>query len=86
MSGPGAAYTRIGKADPALAIHFCPACGGVGYWRGLRLESDGRRRMAVNVRLAAPEAVAALLIDTFDGLDTFTDLPDDGRCVADLWS
>ncbi len=48
-------------------------------WRGLRLEADGRRRMAVNVRLAAFDAVAGLPIDHFDGLDSFEDLPSDGR-------
>ena len=39
----------------------------------------------MNVRLAEPEAVADLLIDHFDGLTTFEDLPRDGRCVKDLW-
>jgi hypothetical protein len=42
--------------------------------------------MAVNVRLAPPDAVCDLPIDRFDGLDTFEDLPSDGRCVRDLWS
>ena len=28
---------------------------------------------------------SALPIDHFDGLDTFDDLPRDGRCVADYW-
>jgi hypothetical protein len=55
-------------------------------WRGLRLETDGRRRMAVNLRLAPPDAVYHLSIDHFDGLDTFEDLPSKGRCVRDLWS
>jgi len=86
IHGPTTAYTRPGKGDPALEIRFCPICGGVLCWRGLRLEDDGRRRMAVNVRLAPPEAVAHLPIDHFDGLDTFEDLPSDGRCVRDLWS
>jgi len=54
-------------------------------WRGLRLDKDGRRRIAVNVRLAEPDAVAHLLIDHFDGLDKFDDLPRDGRCVRDMW-
>lgn len=85
LLGPTRAYTRIGKRDPALEIRFCPACGCVVCWRGLRLEADGRRRIAVNVRLAEPEAVAHLPIDHFDGLDSFDDLPSDGRCVRDLW-
>lgn len=85
LAGPSKTYTRPGKADPALEMHFCATCGCVAAWRGLRLESDGRRRVAVNVRLAEPEAVAHLPIDHFDGLDTFDDLPRDGRCVRDLW-
>ncbi|MGH6957381.1 MAG: GFA family protein [Caulobacteraceae bacterium] len=85
VSGPAASYKRAGSADPGLEILFCPTCGGVLCWRGLKLHPDGRRRMAVNVRLAEPEAVAGLAIDHFDGLKTFTDLPSDGRCVRDLW-
>jgi hypothetical protein len=85
ISGPTTAYVRAGKADSALEIRFCPTCGCVMCWRGLRLETDGRRRMAVNIRLAPTEEVAHLIIDHFDGLDTFDDLPRDGRCVRDLW-
>ena len=85
IAGPTTRYTRPGKQDPSLEIHFCPACGCVLSWRGLRIEPDGRRRMAVNVRLAAPDTVADLPIDHFDGLSTFEDLPSDGRCVRDLW-
>lgn len=85
LEGETRAYARLGKADPALEIVFCPACAGVLAWRGLRLQPDGRRRAAVNVRLADPEAVAGLSIDRFDGLDSFEDLPADGRCVRDVW-
>lgn len=85
ISGATTTYTRPGKADPALEMHFCPTCGCVICWRGLRLDEAGRRRMAVNVRLAEPEAVANLPIDHFDGLDTFDDLPSSGKCVRDLW-
>jgi hypothetical protein len=49
------------------------------------VNDDGRRRIAVNVRLAEPDAVAHLPVDHFDGLDTFEDLPNDGRCVSHLW-
>jgi hypothetical protein len=86
VTGQTASYTRAGKKNPALEILFCPSCACVVSWRGLRLEEDGRRRMAVNLRLAPPEAVCDLPIDHFDGLNTFDELPSDGRCVRDLWS
>jgi hypothetical protein len=81
VSGTTTAYVR-GKA---LEFHFCPTCGCVAFWRGLDLEQDGRRRIAVNLRLAEPDAVAKIPIDHFDGLDTWTDLPRDGKCVVDYW-
>ncbi|MCB1381174.1 MAG: GFA family protein [Alphaproteobacteria bacterium] len=82
VSGPTQVYT-CGK--PSLGFHFCPTCGCVAYWRALAPGPDGRRRIAVNLRLAEPEAVAEIPIDHFDGLDTFDDLPRDGRCVKDYW-
>lgn len=84
LHGATHSYARD-EADPALEIRFCPRCAAVVGWRGLRLEEDGRRRLAVNIRLAEPEQVAGLAIDHFDGLDTFEDLPPDGRCVRDMW-
>ena len=85
IEGTTASYVRSDDPRPTLEIRFCPTCAGVVCWRGLTLEADGRRRIAVNVRLAPPEAVAALPIAHFDGLDTFSDLLGDGRCVRDLW-
>lgn len=81
VSGPTTAYVR-GKA---IAFHFCPHCGCVAYWRALATDAQGRRRIAVNLRLTEPGPIAKLPIDHFDGLDTFDDLPRDGRCVGDLW-
>ncbi|HMA30507.1 MAG TPA: hypothetical protein VKT00_01700, partial [Casimicrobiaceae bacterium] len=40
--------------------------------------------VAVNLRLTAPEPIASLPIDHFGGLDTWEDLPRDGRCGRDL--
>jgi hypothetical protein len=57
----------------------------VAFWRSLTTDEAGRRRIAVNLRLAEPDAVAKIPIDQFDGLDSFEDLPRDGRCVADYW-
>jgi len=85
ISGPTAAYTRKDMTEPELEIRFCPTCACVIAWRGLKLDADGRRRTAVNLRLTEPDAVAHLPIDHFDGLDTFDDLPRDGRCVGDMW-
>lgn len=85
IEGQVKSYVRVGKADPALEILFCPACAAVVAWRGMRQEEDGRRRVAVNIRLAQPDQVGDLPIDRFDGLDSFDDLPSDGRCVRDFW-
>jgi hypothetical protein len=81
LSGPTHAYVR----GDSLAFHFCTRCACVTAWRALSFGENGKRRMAVNVRLAEPEAVAAIPIDHFDGLDAFEDLARDGRCVKDYW-
>ncbi|MEM7778595.1 MAG: GFA family protein [Pseudomonadota bacterium] len=78
-------YTRADYASPDLEIHFCGTCGCVVCWRGIKVEADSRRRMAVNLRLADPDPVAHLPINHFDGFDTFRKLPRDGRCVSDMW-
>jgi hypothetical protein len=81
VSGPTTAYVP-GKA---IEFHFCPRCGCVAYWRSRNAGDDGRRRIAVNLRLTEPGPVAGIPIDHFDGLVSFDDLPRDGRCVADYW-
>ncbi len=85
ISGPNTVYTRAGRKSAAIEIQFCASCGCVACWRGLRLEADGRRRIAVNLRLTEPGPVSHLPVDHFDGLDTFDDQPRDGRCVAEMW-
>jgi hypothetical protein len=79
-----------GKTQPyvrgrSLEFHFCPNCGCVAFWRAQTKNEEGRLRIAVNLRLAEPEAVAKIPIDHFDGLNKFEDLPRDSRCVADYW-
>ena len=81
VSGPTQVYIR----DKHIGFHFCPICGCVAYHRGLEMDRDGRRRIAVNLRLADPAAVGGIVIDHFDGLESWQDLPRDGRCVADMW-
>jgi hypothetical protein len=82
ISGPTRAYAR----GRTLDFHFCETCGCVTYWRLKVPDADGRRRIAVNLRLAEPDLVAAIPIEHFDGLNTFEDLGRDGRCIRDYWS
>jgi hypothetical protein len=82
VAGPTRVYLR---GDKEIEFHFCPVCGNVVYWRAVEANKEGRRRIAVNVRLTEPEAVAHIPLRRFDGLGKFEDLPRDGRCVADLW-
>lgn len=79
VSGRTAEYVR----GDSLGFHFCPACGCVAFWRSLKRDDAGRRRIGVNLRMAEPDAVAKVPIDRFDGLDGCRDLPRDGRCVRD---
>ena len=83
VDGPTRAYQH--GEHPTIGFYFCPICACVVYWRSLTQGDDGRRRIAVNLRLAEPDAVADIPIDHFDGLNTFDDLPRDGRCVRDYW-
>ena len=68
-----------------VEFHFCAVCGCVAYWRGQKTDEQGRRRMAVNLRLAEPAAVAHVPIEHLDGLVNFEPLPGDGRRVGDYW-
>jgi hypothetical protein len=73
------------KEGSVLSFNFCPQCGCVAFWRGSQPNANGRTRIAVNLRLSDPGPIADIPIDHFDGLDTFDDLPRDGRCIKDLW-
>lgn len=70
--------------DRLLAFNSCVRCGCIVYTRGLEVNDDGQRRMAVNLRMAEPASVASIVINHFDGLNWET-RPRDGRCVADMW-
>lgn len=86
LHGLTSSYRRQDQENPGLEIVFCPTCAGILAWRGLRLHPGGRRRMAVNMRLAPPDAVADLPLRHFDGLGAFQDLPSSGKRVRDLWA
>ncbi|WP_424932544.1 GFA family protein [Amaricoccus macauensis] len=81
-TGLSNAYTR----GPVIEYHFCPTCGCLAFYRIVGGNPEDEGMMAVNIRMAdEPEAVSRLEIDHFDGLDSFDDLPRDGRRVADMW-
>ena len=82
VSGATRAYVH---GDRTLGFHFCETCGCVAFWRSLTRGKDGRRRIAVNLRLADPQAVAAIPVEHFDGLNSFDDLGQDGRTVGHMW-
>jgi hypothetical protein len=81
VSGPTRAYLR---GEREIEFHFCPTCGCVAFWRATLADDAGRKRIAVNLRLADPAQVAKIPIDRFDGFGTLSDLPRDGRSVGDL--
>jgi len=68
-----------------LEFHFCSKCACIAYWRQVSPGKDGRREMGFNLRLAPPDQVKAVVLRHHD-TETRSDLPLDGRCVADVWS
>jgi len=78
--------TRVYVRGRTTEFHFCPNCGCIVWWRARELDEEGRRRLAVNLRMAEPEAIGDLPIDHFDGLESFEDLPPSGKLVRDLWA
>ena len=83
VSGPTRAYSWD---EQNIGFHFCETCGGLAYWRGLNLLADGRRRMAVNLRLAQdPDQVSPIPIRHFDGFVSWKDVERSGSTVQDLW-
>lgn len=82
VSGETRAYLW---GEKSIGFHFCADCGCVCYWRSVEPGRSGRRRIAVNLRLAEPGEVADIPIEHFDGLTSWSDLPDDGRKVRDYW-
>ena len=78
-------YERQDLESAHLAFHSCPTCGALGYWQSLSLNGAGKRRIAVNLRLAEAAVVAHLCLKKFDGLDTFSVLSAQTLRVGDVW-
>src|SRR5258706_8367052 len=56
ISGKTESYIR----GEEIEFHFCPVCGCVAFWRARQADQKERCRIAVNLRLAEPEAVAQI--------------------------
>lgn len=69
----------------AIDFHFCAACGCLTHYVATKVGDDGRFWTAVNLRMSEPDPILDLPINHFDGLDTWDDLPRDGRTIRDLW-
>ena len=81
IAGETTAYVR----GDSLSFNFCPSCGGLACWRALKANEEGRRRIAVNLRMSDPGPIADIPVKHFDGLDSWEALPRDGRCITDMW-
>jgi len=83
VEGPTRAYSW---GEGGIGFHFCETCGNLAYWRAVRPRDDGRRRIAVNLRLAGKlEDVAAIPIRHLDGFESWKDVERGTRTVGDLW-
>ena len=85
LTAPDGGLRAYCHGDRSLEFLSCVTCGNLVAWRSLTPGADGRRRMAVNLRLTEPGPVAHLPVAHFDGLDSWADLPADGRTVGDMW-
>ena len=82
LTGDSRIYMTV---EAGLEFHFCPGCGCVAAWRARYPKPDGRRRLALNLRLAEDQdIIRPIPVNRFDGFATFTALPRDGRVVGDL--
>jgi hypothetical protein len=64
-----AGVVRYVQGDRTLAFISCKACGCTTHWEGV--DPAAGSRIAVNVNMAEPEAIAGLRIRHFDGADSW---------------
>lgn len=71
--------------DKQIEFHFCPECSCYMWWRGRSADKNGRRRMAVNLRMADdPAEIMNIPVKHFDG-ENWQEGPKDDRCIRDMW-
>ncbi|WP_373356950.1 GFA family protein [Pseudoroseicyclus sp. CXY001] len=72
------------REDREIEFHFCTTCGAIPFWRAVSPHPDGRRRAAVNLRMAEPEEVAGVPVFHGDMLEGTAPYHSRGT-VADMW-
>jgi len=81
MAAPGAlAAYRWG--DQTIDFCFCATCGCLTHYQGTGKTRENR--IAVNMRMAEPEAIAAIRVRTFDGADTWRYIETETIFAGDL--
>jgi hypothetical protein len=56
--------------DQSIAFHSCKVCGCTSHWENLQATETSR--MAVNLRMSEPAAIAGIPIRHFDGAESWT--------------
>jgi hypothetical protein len=82
ISGETRTYAR---GDKDLNFHACPTCNCIVWWKPVRTGEDWLKRMGVNLRMADPEAVAAIPVKHLDGFGAWTTVERAATCVGDMW-
>ncbi|MCW3835276.1 GFA family protein [Sphingomonas canadensis] len=69
VTGAGSSFRRKDKADPAVDVHFCAACGSTTHFRltGSALAKFGDTMMGVNMWLADEADLAGVELRFPDG-------------------
>lgn len=69
LSGAAEDRLRYIQGDATLAFVSCARCGCITHWESL--DPAGHPRMAVNMTMAAPDALDNRRIRRFDGADSW---------------
>lgn len=68
ITGETLSYIRS-DCDGDISFHTCPTCGATTHWFPMQKDGD---LLAVNARLADPEALKGIPLRRFDGAETWT--------------
>ncbi len=84
INAPQGALSQYIWGDKSISFNFCTSCGCVVTWQAVQTEDDGSIEIAVNLRLAEPDAVANIPLRRFDGLHSWKTQPSRDEHVKDL--